>query len=223
MILPPTIIHTADGSPTLYSTQFDAHYHSVYGAWQESSHIYVNLGFNHAQILHRNHTLFIFEMGFGTGFNALLTWIEAEKIKQAIHYVAVEAYPISSELAGNIEQQLPSFKNEFHTLHEATWNTPVALTPYFILEKHRTDLQTFDTCYQFDAIYYDAFAPAIQPELWTEDIFRKITYWMKPNANLTTYCSKVVVQRAMKAAARTVEKHPGPPHKREVLRAMFST
>lgn len=221
---------TADGSHTLFNETLNAHYHSVHGALQESRHIFIDLGFKAAMRL-RSATeagqqfgsllpLFVFEMGFGTGLNALLTLREAEKAQIPVHYVAVEAYPVSVEESLHL-----NYDNLFQTdqtafLHRAAWGKPVVVSPYFTLEKHRTTLQEYGTDYRFDAVYYDAFAPDAQPELWTQEIFQKMALWLNSSGNLTTYCSKGYVQRHLKAAGFTVEKHPGPGHKREVLRAI---
>ncbi|MFN8348908.1 MAG: tRNA (5-methylaminomethyl-2-thiouridine)(34)-methyltransferase MnmD [Spirosomataceae bacterium] len=217
---------TADGSHTLYNEALNAHYHSVHGALQESQHIFIDLGFKEAlrrrsdQLPGFATPLTVFEMGFGTGLNALLTLHEAEKAKIPVHYAAVEAYPVTEAESWQLNYDSLFQTEGLALLHRAGWGEPVPLSPYFTLEKHPATLQDFTTPLRFDAVYYDAFAPEVQPELWTREIFEKIALWLNPGGNLTTYCSKGYVQRHLKAAGFTVEKHPGPAWKREVLRAI---
>lgn len=221
-------IVTADGSHTLWNDALNAYYHSVNGALQESQCIYIDLGLKYALTSSRlslsgeeQPPLNIFEMGFGTGLNALLTWLEAEKAQIPIHYVAVEAYPLAEEQVTALNYDGLLETNRLLQLHEAAWEKPVQLSPYFTLEKRRIRLQDFETSLRFDAIYYDAFAPSAQAELWERDIFEQLASLLKPNGSLTTYCSKSYVQRNLRAAGFTVEKHPGPKWKREVLRAVL--
>jgi tRNA U34 5-methylaminomethyl-2-thiouridine-forming methyltransferase MnmC len=222
-------IVTADGSHTLWNDTLNAYYHSVNGALQESQCIYIELGLKKAMECRRTlmsggeeqPPLCIFEMGFGTGLNALLTWLEAEKAKIPIYYVAVEAYPLAEEQVTALNYDGLLETNRLLKLHEAAWEKPVQLSPHFTLEKRRIRLQDFETILRFDAIYYDAFAPSAQPELWEREVFEQLASLLKPNGSLTTYCSKSYVQRNLRAAGFTVEKHPGPKWKREVLRAVL--
>lgn len=221
---------TADGSHTLFNENLNAYYHSIHGAVEESQHIFINLGLK--EVLNRylseninenpdvKPIVTIFEMGFGTGLNALLTWHEAENRQVPIHYVTVEAYPITEEKGQQLNYNQLFQTHRLTILHQASWGEAIPLSPYFTMEKQLTTLQNFDTETRFDAIYFDAFAPAAQPELWTEEIFKKLAPWLKTGGNLTTYCSKGYVKRNLKAAGFTVQKHPGPGYKREVLRAL---
>lgn len=218
------LVVTADGSHTLLNQALNVHYHSIHGALQESLHIFIDLGLREAfkEYKPENGSVLIFEMGFGTGLNALLTWLEAEKSQIPVHYVAVEAFPVAIQ-----QHQLLNYGGVLNTAHfsqlfEASWGEKVQISPYFSLEKHHTTLQSFQTSWRFDAVYYDAFAPSAQPELWTQDIFEKLAQWLKQGSNLTTYCSKGYVQRNLKAAGFEIQKHPGPGRKREVLKAIFS-
>lgn len=215
---------TADGSHTLFNETLNAYYHSIHGALEESQHIFINLGLREAingYLSNRNiDVLTVFEMGFGTGLNALLTWREAEKMQVPIYYVAVEAYPITEEEGLQLNYDTLFQTDQLSTLHHVSWGEPSRLSPYFTIEKQLSTLQDFATPTRFDAIYYDAFAPSAQPELWTQEIFEKLATWLKTGGNLTTYCSKGYVKRNLKAAGFTVQKHPGPGYKREVLRAI---
>ncbi|MCP1385545.1 tRNA (5-methylaminomethyl-2-thiouridine)(34)-methyltransferase MnmD [Runella salmonicolor] len=218
-------ILTSDGSHTLWNETLNAYYHSVNGALQESQSIYIDLGLKEAIRHYRLSPFFapltVFEMGFGTGLNALLTWLEAEKAQVPVRYVTVEAHPLAEELVSGLNYDGLLETHRLLQLHEAVWEQPVQFSPYFTLEKHRTKLQDFETTLQFDAIYYDAFAPSAQPELWEREVFEQLAALLRPNGNLTTYCSKSYVQRNLRAAGFTVEKHPGPKWKREVLRAIL--
>lgn len=218
------LVLTADGSHTLLNETLNVHYHSIHGALQESLHIFINLGFKEIlrqrQEVNSKAPIYVFEMGFGTGLNALLTWLEAEKNSIPVHYVSIEAFPIAPEQALQLNYDGLLSSTQLANLHHALWEKAVELSPYFTLEKHLTTLQDFELPHSFDAIYYDAFAPTAQPELWTEDIFQKLAPWLKQNGNLTTYCSKSYIQRNLKAAGLTIEKHPGPKYKREVIRAV---
>ncbi|AEI48942.1 tRNA (5-methylaminomethyl-2-thiouridine)(34)-methyltransferase MnmD [Runella slithyformis] len=222
-------ILTADGSHTLWNEELNAYYHSVNGALQESQLIYIELGLKEAMARRTTMAsneeqtpLRIFEMGFGTGLNALLTWLEAEKAQIPIHYTAVEAYPLAEEQAAALNYDGLLATNRLLQLHRAPWETKQVFFPYFTFEKHLSTLQEYTTECQFDAIYYDAFAPSAQAELWEREIFEQLAGMLRPGGNLTTYCSKSYVQRNLKAAGFTVQKHPGPRGKREVLRAVMT-
>jgi tRNA U34 5-methylaminomethyl-2-thiouridine-forming methyltransferase MnmC len=194
-------------------------YHSKHGAIQESKHVFIEAGLR--PLLHQQETLRIFEMGFGTGLNALLTMIEAAQQHQKIHYETVEAFPLEQELVTQLNycEQTPDWQNSFEQLHTTPWEQPVTLMPYFTLHKHHTQLINYSTGQQFNLIFYDAFAPNAQPELWTVDAFTQLFSLLDDQGILVTYCSKGDVRRSMKAAGFTLEKIPGPPGKREMIRA----
>ncbi len=212
------VVLTADGSSSVYNSEFDQHYHSIFGALQESQRVFIQLGLEAA--LERFTEISVFEMGFGTGLNALLTMLEAVKSERAVKYTAVEAFPIPLEEACqlNFDELLAS--HYLNALHEAPWNRPLAITPFFQLLKCEGRFQDFRTEERFNLVYYDAFAPEAQPELWTPEIFEHLATLMHPGGLLTTYCSKGYVKRNLQAAGFLVEKHPGPARKREVLRAV---
>lgn len=215
------IIITADGSVTIAIPQLHVTYHSKHGAIQESMHVFIEAGLK--PLLHQQETINLFEMGFGTGLNALLSLIEAEKHQQKINYQAVEAFPLEKEIVGGLNycEQLhqPQLKPLFEQLHASPWNQSINLTPWFTLQKDHTTLFNLSTAQLFNLIYYDAFAPNAQPELWTVDAFTQLFNMLTAGGILVTYCSKGDVRRAMQAAGFSIEKIPGPPGKREMVRA----
>lgn len=216
------IILTSDHSHSIAIPAMNVTYHSTHGAIQESLHVFIEAGLIH--IATGKDQISVFEMGFGTGLNALLTIAEAEKKQQKIFYETVESDPLDSNIYTllNYCKQLnrPDLQPLLELLHRCDWNTAVEITPYFSFKKHWMKLSVFSTDQHFDLIYFDAFAPEVQPELWTTAIFKKIYGLMNPGAVLTTYCSKSIVRKAMAEAGLTVEKIPGPPHKREMVRAI---
>jgi len=215
---------TADGSHTISIPEWNVTYHSIHGAVRESIHVFIKEGLKYLLSKRTVDTLSILEMGFGTGLNALLTFREAAGEQQHIYYQTIEQYPLTYTETDklNYAEQLnePALHSCLITLHSVPWDTDVQIHPYFCL--HKTHLALLDVSFtrSFDIIYYDAFAPAAQPELWTEDVFRKLYHCLAPGGILVTYCSKGNVRRAMQAVGFIVEKVPGPPRKREMLRAM---
>ena len=214
------ILLTEDGSYTVAIPEMNVTYHSVRGALQESVHIYIVSGFQYALPNITNDPISVFEMGFGTGLNALLTLQEAIKLKRKVYYHAVELYPLTMEEATALHQdeQLGT-DNLSIQLHEAAWEEDVAINEYFTLRKTKTSLLDLSLNNQFDVIYFDAFAPTDQPELWTEAVFANLYNHLNTHGVLVTYSSKGSVRRAMKAAGFTVEKIPGPIGKAEIVRA----
>lgn len=217
------IITTKDGSHTVEIPELQITYHSHHGAVQESMHVFIEAGLKYWLQNQKEgcpEKLFIFEMGFGTGLNAYLTALEAEKQRVHIHYTAVEQYPLTPLEAAPLNYATgEEHKNLFSLLHQCPWQREVQLTAFFVLSKQQTSLLDFKPSHPADLIYFDAFAPAAQPELWTEAVFQKLHEMLRPGGVLVTYCSKGVVRRAMQAAGFTVTKIPGPPGKREMVRA----
>ena len=207
----PQIEITADGSATLYIPEIDEHYHSVKGALTESLHIFIQTGFYYSKA----DPLTIFEVGFGTGLNAFLTLLECEKLQRKTVYHTIELYPLTTEQANSLKYQdtiAPEQATLFETIHLAEWDKPIEITPNFTLHKIKGDM---------GQIYYDAFAPEKQPNLWSEEIFEKISRSMKSQGILTTYCAKGEVRRRLQRAGLIVERLQGPPAgKREILRAI---
>jgi len=214
----PGIILTGDGSHSFISEQFREPYHSWYGAIQESQHVFIHSGLE--QFKNHQGPLRIFEMGFGTGLNALLTSIYSQEHQQEIDYYSIEAFPIDHEdlTQLNYHQILNVDQSSFLKLHEA--NKTQKIHSHFSINVEEITLEKTQLPNDhFNIIYYDAFAPAAQAELWEEPVFRKLIACLKEGGILITYCAKGVVKRAMKAAGFTVEGVPGPPGKREMIRA----
>lgn len=213
------IEQTADGSNTLFVPELNEHYHSVKGALSESEHIFIRMGLEH----HPSPSPRILEIGFGTGLNAFLTLLYAEKAQCTVHYTTLERYPVAPELINSLgypERINPERAADFYALHHAAWGKDVRLTPYYTLHKIQTDFTTYDFSDMYDVIYFDAFAPEKQPEMWTQDLFARLFNCLRPKGILTTYCAKGAVRRTLQAVGFTVERLPGPPGgKREILRA----
>jgi tRNA U34 5-methylaminomethyl-2-thiouridine-forming methyltransferase MnmC len=218
------IIPTADGSVTISIPASGVTYHSKHGAIQESMHVFIGAGLHHilSKAITRN-PLRILEMGFGTGLNALLVLQESIRTGLPVVYETIEAFPLEnvvySQLNYCAQLQAPELQPMFLQLHEAAWDTTNTITTGFSFIKRNTTLEKFSSPGSFDLIFYDAFAPSAQPELWTEEVFRKLYGLLHPGGFLTTYCSKGDVRRAMMAAGFSIEKIPGPPGKREMVRA----
>ena len=231
------IEYTADGSTTLFVPELNEHYHSVKGAPTESSHIFIDMGLK-ASASPAPHIL---EIGFGTGLNALLTLIEAERSGRQIHYTGIELYPLPWETVeklryndrpgGDGEQRLTTGDEQtaqwMKALHTSPWGEDVRITPHFTLRKIQGDFTIMDRSSLitdrtslFSLLYFDAFAPEKQPEMWTQELFDELYVMMEEEGILTTYCAKGVVRRMLQAAGFIVERLPGPPGgKREILRA----
>lgn len=217
------IIVTGDGSHSISVPELNVSYHSVHGAITESQHVFIDAGYRTvcSQSLYQ---CSILEVGFGTGLNALLTAIEAEKTKQSIYYLALEPNSIGEKefLLLNYCELLErkDLQEDFIRMHQCEWNKSLPVTEELLMHKSNCTLQTFEHKTRFDLIYFDAFAPNAQPELWTKDIFEKLFKMLIPGGILVTYCSKGDVRRNMLAAGFEVQKLQGPPRKREMLRAL---
>lgn len=219
------IIITTDGSHSIAIPEMGVTYHSTHGAIQESMHVFIASGYRFiTEKMKAPAAVAIFEMGFGTGLNALLTLIEAEKNQQPVYFETIEAFPLDASISSQLNYaallQRPDLQTAFERLHSCGWNTVVAISPYFSIKKIPGPLTAHTPpANHFSIIYFDAFAPDIQPALWTQTIFEKLCNCMQAGGVLTTYCSKSIVRKAMAAAGLAVEKIPGPPHKREMVRA----
>ena len=210
---------TADGSHTLFVPSMDEHYHSVNGAVQESAHVFIEAGLH--QLAKKE--IRLLEIGFGTGLNALLTLLDAEEKEKMVTYYSFELYPLELSLVEKLNYGkiiCPAQADLFIDLHRAAWNEPVAITPAFTLHKMEGDSNLSTLPQNIDLVYFDAFAPDKQPEMWNPEIFKKLYECMNQGGILTTYCAKGVVRRTMKEAGFSVERIPGPPGKREMLRAV---
>ena len=208
---------TLDGSHTIYIPEMDEHYHSTNGAIQEALHIYINKAYNFSAAANPT----VFEVGFGTGLNALLTANEAEKQKRKTAYISIEKYPVSKEeysqlnYANLIGEQSAYL---FNKIHEANWNEFVQISDYFYLKKLHADITDLPEIPFADVLYFDAFAPNKQASMWSSEIFQYLYEHTNENGVLTTYCAKGDVRRTLQSVGYRVERTDGPPGKREMLR-----
>lgn len=213
------IIKTSDGSTTIHIKDWDECYHSKHGAIQEAKHVFIKNGLK----LYEDKTVNILEIGFGTGLNAFITFLEANQINQKIDYVGIEAYPLEAteiiEMNYVTELEAEKFTDIFHAMHESDWNTKIFITSNFALTKRKQFFNEIEDYEAFDLIYFDAFGYRVQPELWSIEIFNKMYDSLKPNGILVTYAARGIIKRNMLAVGFTVEKLPGPPGKREMFRA----
>lgn len=212
---------TQDGSHSLHSAQFGVSYHSKYGAITETQHVFINAGLLHKA--KEQSALSVLEIGFGTGLNAYMTLLEAVNSNLQIDYVTYEAFPISQTQvkALNYTSQLQSdFHTSFEEMHLAPSGEKTELLPSFHFQKFIASFDEINYQDQFDVIYFDAFAPTSQPELWEAPLLQKMYDALKSGGVLTTYCAKGVVKRTLKAIGFTIEAIPGPPGKREMTRGI---
>ena len=213
------IEQTADGSRTLYVPELDEHYHSVKGALTESQHIFIDMGLKHCPL----NAPRILEIGLGTGLNCFLTLLTAEEEKRHIHYTGIERFPLNMEVIRQLDY--PSLigrghEEDYFHIHEAPWEEDAVLSPWFTLHKIEGDFTSYTFNKGYDIIYFDAFAPEKQPEMWNQALFDGLYNVLNEGGILTTYCAKGVVRRMLQAAGFIVERLPGPPGgKREILRA----
>lgn len=217
---------TDDGSATLFVPELNEHYHSTKGARTESQHIFIDMGLKASTATSPR----VLEIGFGTGLNAWLTLKEAERSCREVHYTGLELYPLAWEMVEQLGY-IPSSEQEhdaelFKQLHTAPWEKEIRLTPHFTLLKQETDANLLkaetdiDKLSSFDVIYFDAFAPEKQPEMWSQELFNRLYVLLNNDGILTTYCAKGIIRRMLQAAGFIVERLPGPPGgKREILRA----
>jgi tRNA U34 5-methylaminomethyl-2-thiouridine-forming methyltransferase MnmC len=213
------IIQTLDGSTTIQIKEWDECYHSKHGAIQEAQHVYIKNGLS----LFQNKPISILEIGFGTGLNAFITFLEGNKMNQSIDYVGVEAYPISADelISMNYVEELKATdeKDIFEKMHQCNWEEKTFFGDVFSLTKRKQLFEEIDDLNRFDLIYFDAFGYRVQPELWSTAIFKKMFDALKNNGLLVTYAARGVVKRSMIEVGFKVEKLEGPPGKREMFRA----
>ena len=215
------IIKTTDGSYTLYVPDFDETYHSTNGALQESLHVFIQEGLQFRSELKE---VSILEVGFGTGLNALTTLVEVESTNRKVQYTSLEAYPLEWEVVDKLNYmdlvEVKKYAAPFKLMHTCDWEVFAAITPSFSLRKQKIKLQEVSFENEFDVIYFDAFAPQVQPDLWAEEIFASMYKALKPNGVLVTYCAKGIVKRALKSVGFNLQSIPGPPGKREMSRGV---
>jgi len=212
------IVITSDGSSTIFIPEWNESYHSKNGAIQEAYHVFINAGFT----LINKQKINILEIGFGTGLNAFITYLEAKKEYKKINYVGVEAYPVSQDeiIRLNYVEELnaESQKDVFKKMHDLEWNIQNEISPQFCLTKRKQLFQEINDVESFDLIYFDAFGFTLQPELWSEEIFQAMYNSLLKNGVIVTYACRGSIKRAMLKAGFRVEKLPGAPGKREMLR-----
>ncbi len=214
------IITTEDGSNTLRNPELDETYHSIHGAIRESRHVFIENGLK-CFIGVDKHEISIFEVGFGTGLNAVLTLEVARAQKQMVRYTTIEPFPLPENIWSilNYPQTLSNV-DDFYSIHRSQWQVGTTLDPYFELFKMRSTLQEFELeAESFDLVYFDAFAPSKQPQLWEPGVLEKVVTAIKPGGILVTYCAKGLLKRDLKALHMTVETLSGPPGKKEMVRA----
>jgi len=214
------IIQTQDGSTTIHLPEWNESYHSKHGAIQEAYHVFIKNGL----FLFEEKTISILEIGFGTGLNAFITYLESQKnTNQTIDYVGIEAYPVALDEAFQMNYANEINGNEsafFERLHQTSWEEKHAVSTSFSLTKRKQFFQDINDYNAFDLIYFDAFGFRVQPELWSEAIFASMYNALKTNGVLVTYACRTSIKNAMISAGFSVEKLPGAPGKREMLRAI---
>jgi tRNA U34 5-methylaminomethyl-2-thiouridine-forming methyltransferase MnmC len=214
------LVITKDGSHTIFVQELNENYHSIFGAIQESRHVFIKEGLNY---LNRKN-ITVFEIGLGTGLNAILTILEAIHNNLRIDYYAIEKYPLDIETVYqlNYPEKLKLNNKEkelFYKLHKTGWDIMTELNKNFRLTKIKNDITEFNIPFIYDLVYFDAFAPDKQPEMWSKNVFQKIYNNLNPKGILTTYCAKGGVKRTLMSLGYQVESVPGPRGKREIIRA----
>lgn len=212
---------TGDGSLTIHLPEWEEQYHSKHGAIQEAIHVFIKTGLQHYVTTNKTKSISILEIGFGTGLNALLTQQFSHHHSISINYTAIEAYPVAFEEVSqlNFSSQLGIKNTIFLDLHKTSWEQTQVITPFFKLYKREQFFDAIKDISEYQLIYFDAFGARVQPELWTEEIFRKMYTALQEKGVLVTYAAKGSVRRALQSVGFTVERLPGPPGKREMLRA----
>ncbi len=214
---------TKDGSHTISIPEMGVTYHSTHGAIQESMHVFIEAGLQYYLSKNKKDIVTIFEMGFGTGLNPLLTLLNAETLQQKISYQTIELYPLLQQEIAQLNYCEQVGRTDlapiFNELHTSNWNEWVQLAERFSFLKTNQSLISYTSTSFVDIIFFDAFDPSVQPELWTKEVFEKLYSMLSYGGVLVTYCCKGDVRRAMQAAGFTVTRIPGPPGKREMLRA----
>lgn len=214
------IIHTADGSSSIYLPDLDEHYHSRHGAIQEAYHVFIRMGLD---LFKEESSVRILEMGFGTGLNCFITFLEAQRRGLEVQYTGIEAFPLKLQLVRELQHvkqlEAEAFEGAYERLHASPWESLTEISEGFGLLKRKALFE--DIAYKggFDLVYFDAFGARVQPDLWDERIFRSMYLALDKEGVLVTYAAKGSVRRAMQSVGFEVERLPGPPGKREMLRA----
>jgi tRNA U34 5-methylaminomethyl-2-thiouridine-forming methyltransferase MnmC len=216
----PLLQLSNDGSHTLISEKYQVTYHSIHGAVTESNVVFIDAGLNYLKE-GKHSTLSVFEMGFGTGLNALLAFIWAEKNQIKLIYHTVEAYPVDRVLTDQLNySEILGHHGVFQLLHSCEWNKQISLSPYFSFCKYHTKVENLDSDFKSDVIFFDAFSPASQPQLWEPPLLAKMYHMLNDFGVLVSYCAQGAFKRNLKTVGFRVEGIPGPPGKREMTRAI---
>lgn len=210
---------TRDGSTTIHIPELNESYHSKHGAIQEAYHVFIKSGFS----LFEGKSVSVLEIGFGTGLNAFITFLEAQKTNQKIDFVGIEAYPVAADEVAQMnfvsELKADDQLDFFRKMHDTTWEEKHIISENFSLTKREQRFEDIKDVDQYDLIYFDAFGFAVQPELWSEEIFQIMYRALKKDGVLVTYACRTSIKNAMLSSGFSVEKLPGAPGKREMLRA----
>ena len=217
---PTEIIVTGDGSHSLLNTELNETYHSVHGALRESQYVFIEQGLDYWMQRNANESARVLEIGFGTGLNALLTLAYALHNARTVTYDTLEAYPLPASIWTQLNYGDDAvMRSRFEKLNALPWDMPHALEERFMITKHYASIQDKAFSEKFDVIFYDAFAPSKQPDMWTFDVLCKITSALAPQGIFVTYCAKGQVKRDLRQLGLIVETLPGPPGKKEMVRA----
>ena len=220
------LLKTEDGSHTIYLPELDEHYHSTHGAIQEANHVFIQTGIvdylenNSAE---RDQPIRIFEMGFGTGLNAFLTFLYAEENKIPLQMWSIEAHPVDLKTVAGLNYvdrlEKETYQSHFEKIHASEWGKEIEITPQFTFTKIQGDICNATLPNQIDIVFFDAFSPQVQPEVWELPVFEQLFKAVKPGGVLVTYCAQGQMRRNLRAAGFETERKPGPPGKREMTKA----
>lgn len=217
------VVFTEDGSKSLYIPELEEHYHSFHGALQEAIHVFIKAGL-YKKWEESSCSIKVMEIGFGTGLNCYLTYLESLKQNKEVDYYGIEAFPLSEDLISKLNYcdliGVETSPGEFLTLHKLDWNVKNQITKNFSLTKIQKKIQETTLETDFDLIYFDAFGPRAQEEMWSEAILEKMYNSLNRGGILVTYCAKGEIKRRLKNVGFIIEALPGPPGKREMTRAV---
>ena len=213
------IITTEDGSHSLYLPDLNETYHSSHGALTESQHVFIEAGLVHFVATHGREPVSILEIGFGTGLNAWLSQTYADQKEVQVHYTSLEPFPLTEPVYTALNYAEEADRADFLALHQAPWGQAMEMSSWFTLEKVAQKLQHFSPEKHFDLVFFDAFAPSKQADMWELDLLAKTVGYMAPRSVLVTYCAKGQFKRDLTSLGLTVESLAGPPGKKEMVRA----
>ena len=217
-----TLFETQDGSHSLFSEKYGVSYHSKYGAIQETEHVFIRAALHYKALFQSE--ISILDIGFGTGLNAFMSMLEAMSRNLHLNYTAIEAFPISIEQANKLNYttllNVLNLQETFLSLHDDIWDKYLIINDNFSFKKQKIQFKNIDYQEAFDIVYFDAFAPNAQPELWEAPMLSKMYQALKKDGIFVTYCAKGAVKRTLKSLGFEVEKLKGPPGKREMTRGI---